>query len=204
MKGQRFGQPLTQTGHGGGVQQAQLRAKPRQCRLGLGVGGLILGPLELLPEGGMLVHRQVAHHVFTLVPLAPLRSSLVAENPVHRLAQSLGPVDHTQQPRLDLQPAIHQSAQEGRASPPERRWSAAPPRTPLQAPSGQPSAHPCHSLQSVRHFSMTRLHNLMDIENHRHSWNRPSRVSSNRPPAKRVALGRPPQGVVGAASSRSE
>ncbi|MCH9000342.1 MAG: hypothetical protein IID48_19050 [Proteobacteria bacterium] len=52
--------------------------------------------LEPLPEGGLLTHRQVAHHVLTFVPLAALHGSLVAEDPVHGLTQSLGPVDHPQ------------------------------------------------------------------------------------------------------------
>lgn len=72
--------------------------------------------MQLAPPGRLLGFREIAHHVFPLVPLAALHRHL-AEHLAHGRTQALGAIEHHQQPGRGAKAALLKLAQERGAHP---------------------------------------------------------------------------------------
>lgn len=130
---QRFLQPFGETRRCGDVQQPKLALQSIEGALGVGVRRVCVRRLQLAAPRDVIGLREIAYHIFTRVPLAPLHGH-VAEHILHRRAEALRPVEHDEQRAVGREAALDALAR--RARPARAATSARSANSTARNPSG--------------------------------------------------------------------
>lgn len=115
--GSRF-QPLGQALSRGAVDTTNFPQDRPQKRLGLRVGGVLVGCLNFPPPGRLLQVWDVVYHVLRLTPLTARNQGGSAEASADRCAKPFGAVDDGRKPVLPAKAAVQELLEEGPTGPP--------------------------------------------------------------------------------------
>ena len=106
MQRERLLEAFVETGHGGLIEPRQLLTNLGEFMLGLLVGRLLVGLLQLLTHSGLLRFGQISDNIFALMPLAALYTRVVTKDRGNRLAKTLAAIDDHQEAALVVQAAL--------------------------------------------------------------------------------------------------